>query len=63
MKTTEKPVKAKKPKQDYLDYLDGLRKSGSTNMFGARPWLMDAFPELDKDEAAEVLKYWMKNFK
>lgn len=32
---------------DHLEYLDGLRESGATNMFGARPYLMEEFPELD----------------
>jgi len=47
---------------EHLAYLDCLRKSGATNMFGARPYLMEAFEELSKAEAGEVLMYWMETF-
>lgn len=43
---------------DHLEYLDELRESGST-MFGARPYLMSAFPELSGEQAAGILGYWM----
>jgi hypothetical protein len=48
--------------EDFLNYLDDLRESGATNMFGARPYLMDEFPELTKDQAGDVLSYWMSTF-
>lgn len=44
-----------------LEYLDTLRGSGVTNMFGAGSWLRDAF-ELEKKDAAIILKYWMASF-
>jgi hypothetical protein len=47
--------------EEYLEYLDELRESGETNMFGARPYLMDEF-DLNKDEAGKVLHYWMATF-
>lgn len=47
---------------EHLDYLDELRDSGATNMFGARPYLMDAFPELTKKEASTVLSEWMRTY-
>jgi hypothetical protein len=47
---------------EHLDYLDDLRESGATNMFGARPYLMEDFPELTKAEAGEILSYWMRTF-
>ena len=52
------------PKFDeaYYRYLDNLRLSGETNMYGARPYLMRVFPELDRKTAAEVLSDWMKTF-
>ncbi len=45
----------------YFDYLDHLRDSGVTNMFGAAPYLQKKFPELGFDEtcAREVLTAWM----
>lgn len=47
---------------EHLGYLDELRESGETNMFGARPYLMSEFPFLTEDEAAATLTYWMKTF-
>lgn len=51
-----------KVKEEYLIYLDVLRESGVTNMFGAGSYLFQAFPELTKNEANEVLKHWMDTF-
>jgi hypothetical protein len=48
--------------EEHLEYLDELRESGVTNMFGARPYLMLKFPLLNIDEAGMVLSYWMKSF-
>jgi hypothetical protein len=47
---------------DMLEYLDDLRESGITNMFGARPYIEDEFPDLTSKEAGEVLIYWMYTF-
>jgi hypothetical protein len=45
----------------HLTYLDALRESGETNMFGAAPYLMSEFL-LDKIEARAILSYWMRTF-
>lgn len=54
---------------EMLEYLDDLRSSGDTNMYGAARYLEDAFPELagggsfhSSDDAREVLGYWMVTF-
>lgn len=47
---------------EHLEFLDDLRESGATNMFGARLYLMDEFPAITEGEAAMVLGYWMKTF-
>lgn len=47
---------------EHLEYLDDLRGTGATNMFGARPYLKRAFRDLKDEEAATVLSYWMKTF-
>lgn len=47
---------------EHLEYLDELRDSGETNMFGARPYLLSEFPELSDKEGSEVLSYWMDSF-
>jgi hypothetical protein len=46
---------------EHLEYLKDLRESGAVNMFGARSYLMDAFPDLSSKDAATVLGWWMKN--
>ena len=48
--------------EEMLEYLDDLRESRVTNMFGATPYLQEMFPELSKKEAKKVLVYWMKTF-
>lgn len=48
-------------RQEHLDYLDGLRESGVTNMFGARPYLCAEFG-MKKEKASKILSYWMKTF-
>lgn len=45
----------------YWIYLDELRRSGITNMFGAAPYLMEEF-ELDSDTARAILLDWMNNY-
>jgi len=48
--------------EKYYLYLDGLRESGVTNMFGAVPYLRMAFPNLSRREAKNILIDWMKTF-
>lgn len=45
----------------HLEFLDELRESGDTNMFGASPYIREAF-DVTKAEAATILTYWMKTF-
>lgn len=47
---------------EHLTFLDDLRESGETNMFGAAPYLLDYFCDLTKDEARKITVYWMKTF-
>lgn len=46
---------------DYFDYLDDLRESGETNMFGAGPYLMREFG-IGRAESHLVLSAWTKTF-
>ena len=48
-------------KEDYFKFLDELRVSGVTNMWGASQYLEVAF-NLPKKEAAEVLIEWIQTF-
>tara|TARA_R110002051_G_C8739753_1_gene498904 strand:+ start:2724 stop:2906 length:183 start_codon:yes stop_codon:yes gene_type:complete len=46
----------------YFAFLNDLRESGITNMFGAGPFLEDEFPELNRQEAKDELLAWMQSF-
>lgn len=46
---------------EHLEYLDGLRESGETNMFGAIPFIEKEFGMSDVN-ARTILKYWMESF-
>ena len=55
-------TKASDPKmQGIFDYLDKLRESGVTNMFGAGSYLERDF-NMTKREAREALIAWMDAF-
>lgn len=47
-------------RENYFAFLDALRESGRINMFGAAPFLRDAFPELSGEQAKAVLMSWME---
>lgn len=48
--------------EKHLRFLDRLRESGKTNMFGARPYLMAAYKDLSDKQALEILSYWMESY-
>ena len=45
----------------YYEYLDFLRESGVTNMFGAAPYLEDRF-DLSRQQAKNILIEWMEQY-
>jgi len=47
--------------EEVSKYLDELRESGVTNMFGAGPYVEQEFL-ISKDEARQFVQYWMQNF-
>lgn len=47
---------------EHLEYLDELRESGETNMYGARAYLLKEFPKLNEQDAGDILSYWMQTF-
>ena len=53
-KTTEQ-------EKEVLEFLNMLRITGVTNMFGATPYI-EAEYGLDKKESRRLLSLWMKNF-
>lgn len=46
----------------YFIYLENLRRSGITNMYGAVPYLMEKFPYLTKNKATDILIKWMQTY-
>lgn len=47
---------------DYFEYLDDLRKSGATNMYGAAPYLAAEYPDMGIQMARKVLGLWQNTF-
>ena len=61
LKTGDGKMKMKAT-QEHLEFLDGLRETGVTNMFGAASHLRQEFPALGKQDARKVLVEWMESF-
>ena len=58
-----KKLRPEKCKDNHLEYLDKLRESGVTNMFGAAPYLENEFDlEVSRQDAIDILQYWMDSF-
>ena len=49
-------------KEKVFVFLDNLRESGVTNMWGAVPYMQIKFPKLREDEAADLLFEWINSF-
>jgi len=48
-------------KQEVFAFLDDLRLSGETNMYGAAPYIVEVFG-VNKAEARVLLSAWMQTF-
>ena len=55
------PEKPEMLQDEHLEYLDELRETGLTNMFGAAPFLAASF-NFSKKDARAILSYWMRTF-
>ena len=53
--------KATEQEQEVLEYLNDLRDSGDTNMFGASPYVESRFG-IDRNESRKLVSLWMNNF-
>jgi hypothetical protein len=58
METTRKTTEQEK---EVMEFLNLLRNTGATNMFGATPYIMQEF-DIPKQEASKLLVLWMDNF-
>ena len=55
--------KQDKERAEVFEYLDNLRLSGITNMFGAGPYIVARFDwRYTRDEARGLLKEWMASY-
>ena len=61
--TEAAPAEVRLPfiRDEHLRFLDSLRESGATNMFGAGPYLVEAFG-VDPKTSRTILGYWMRTF-
>ena len=50
-----------KDQEVYFAFLDSIRATGQINMFGAGPYLQEAYG-LTKYEAKDVVVMWMQTF-
>ena len=47
---------------DVFTFLEELRQSGATNMFGALPYLEREFPDMDRKDLKKILMFYFNNY-
>lgn len=47
---------------EYYKVLEGIRRTGVCNMFGAAEYLKEFCPELTTTQASEILMNWITNY-
>lgn len=47
--------------EEHLVFLDNLKESGATNMWGAGTYVEEEF-DVGRREANDIVGYWMKTF-
>jgi hypothetical protein len=57
----EKPQRPDFVADEHLEYLDDLRESGVTNMFGSPAYVADEFG-IEWKLARKIVSYWMETF-
>jgi hypothetical protein len=55
------PTPSVRPSEEHLRYLDQLRESGVTNMFGAAPYVQARFG-VSVIDSRIILGHWMRTF-
>lgn len=48
--------------EEQREYLNWLRSTGATNMFGAGPYLQREFPELTRTQVRAAVVEWMETY-
>lgn len=49
--------------RDAYLFLFILQESGVTNMFGGWTYLLTEFPDMSRDDAQDLLKTWMRDYR
>ena len=48
--------------EEYYKVLEGIRRTGVTNMFGAAPVLRECFPDMSERKSTDILLSWIANY-
>jgi hypothetical protein len=48
--------------EEYYKVLEGIRRTGVCNMWGASPYLKEFCPELGEELSKEILLNWITNY-
>ncbi len=60
--TAKKDYPIREEWEEYYKVLEGIRRTGVCNMFGASPYLKEFCPELSETLAQAILVNWMNNY-
>lgn len=60
--TNEEKYPIREEWMEYYKVLEGIRRTGHCNMYGASPYLKEFCPELTEAESQTVLVNWMHNY-
>lgn len=60
--TSEDKYPIREEWEEYYKVLEGIRRTGACNMFGAAPYLKEFCPELSEKLAQAILINWMQNY-
>jgi hypothetical protein len=47
---------------EYYKTLEGIRRTGVVNMWGAAPYLKACFPDISEQKATTILLSWIENY-
>ena len=47
---------------EYYKTLEGIRRTGVVNMWGAAPYLQACFPDISEQKATDILLSWIANY-
>lgn len=62
MKTNNVNYPIREDWEEYYKVLEGIRRTGVCNMWGADIYLRECCPELDNEQAKAILVNWIENY-